>query len=178
MEQGRTRRAPAAGPGNKTIATTLLELLAVRGRAGARERALRALGLPDGALAEAPAWLDGDALDRFFAAVDLDAGLARALGHRLCAPDATGLPLYGLGLATPEKAVGHGQERGNSGVFLQGRYEIQVLDSYDNKTYFDGQAAALYKQQPPMVNVCRKPGVSTFTSFDCSSNRGAVKTMS
>ncbi len=104
MEQGRTRRAPAAGPGNKTIATTLLELLAVRGRAGARERALRALGLPDGALAEAPAWLDGDALDRFFAAVDLDAGLARALGHRLCAPDATGLPLYGLGLATPEKA--------------------------------------------------------------------------
>ncbi len=104
MVQGRTRRAPAAGPGNKTIATTLLELLAVRGRAGARDRALRALGLPDGGLAEATAWLDGDALDRLFAAVDLDAGLARAIGHRLCAPDATGLQLYGLGLATPEKA--------------------------------------------------------------------------
>jgi len=104
MEQGKARRAPAAGPGNKTIATTLLELLAVRGRAGARDRGLRALGLADGGLAEAPAWIEGDALDRMFAAVDLDAGLARAIGHRLCAPDATGLPLYGLGLATPEKA--------------------------------------------------------------------------
>ncbi len=103
MEQGRTRSAPA-GPGNKTIATTLLELLAVRGRAGARDRAIRALGFADGGLAEAPGWLDGHALDRMFLAVDLDPGLARALGHRLCAPDATGLKLYGLGLATPEKA--------------------------------------------------------------------------
>lgn len=104
MEQGRSRSAPTAGPGNKTIATTLLELLAVRGRAGARDRALRALGFAEGGLAEAPAWLDGDAVDRMFVAVDLDPGLARAIGHRLCAPDATGLPLYGLGLATPEKA--------------------------------------------------------------------------
>jgi hypothetical protein len=39
-----------------------------------------------------------------------------------------------------------------------GRYEVQILDSYDNKTYFDGQCGAIYKQQPPMVNVCRKPG--------------------
>ena len=60
--------------------------------------------------------------------------------------------------ATPEKVRGSGQGRGNSGVFLSNRYEVQVLDSYDNKTYFDGQAAALYKQQPPMVNVSRKPG--------------------
>lgn len=103
MEQGRTRSAPA-GPGNKTIATTLLELLAVRGRAGARDRAIRALGFADGGLAEAPSWLDGQALDRMFLAVDLDPGLARAIGHRLCAPDAIGLQLYGLGLATPEKA--------------------------------------------------------------------------
>lgn len=104
MQQGRTKPAPTAGPGNKTIATTLLELLAVRGRAGARDRAVRALGFADGGLAEAPAWLDAAALDRMFLAVDLDPGLARAIGHRLCAPDATGLKLYGLGLATPEKA--------------------------------------------------------------------------
>lgn len=104
MEQARRGRAASPGPGNRTIATTLLELLAVRGRAGARDRALRALGLPEGGLSEAPAWLDGAALDRMFEALDLDAGLARAVGHRLCAPDATGLQLYGLGLATPEKA--------------------------------------------------------------------------
>lgn len=60
--------------------------------------------------------------------------------------------------ATPEKVVGSGQGRGNSGVYLANRYEVQVLDSYDNKTYFDGQCASLYKQSPPMVNVCKKPG--------------------
>ncbi|QDU08031.1 DUF1080 domain-containing protein [Gimesia aquarii] len=60
--------------------------------------------------------------------------------------------------ATPEKIEGKGQGRGNSGVFLMGQYEVQVLDSYQNKTYFDGQAGAIYKQWPPMVNACRKPG--------------------
>ena len=59
---------------------------------------------------------------------------------------------------TPAKVVGSGQKRGNSGIFLQSRYEVQVLDSYDNKTYFDGQAGAIYKQHVPLVNVCRKPG--------------------
>lgn len=58
----------------------------------------------------------------------------------------------------PEKVVGHGQERGNSGVFLMGKYEVQVLDSYRNKTYPDGQAAAIYGQYPPLVNACRPPG--------------------
>jgi hypothetical protein len=60
--------------------------------------------------------------------------------------------------ATPEKVSGSGQGRGNSGVFLANRYEVQVLDSYDNKTYFDGQCAGIYKQTPPMVNACKKPG--------------------
>jgi len=60
--------------------------------------------------------------------------------------------------ATPAKVEGSGQGRGNSGVYLMGLYEVQILDSYDNKTYFDGQAGAIYKQHPPMVNVCRKPG--------------------
>ncbi len=60
--------------------------------------------------------------------------------------------------ATPTKIVGEGQGRGNSGVFLQSKYEIQVLDSYTNKTYFHGQASAVYKQTAPLVNASRKPG--------------------
>jgi Domain of Unknown Function (DUF1080) len=63
-----------------------------------------------------------------------------------------------LEFASPEKVVSSGQGRGNSGIYIMGNYEVQILDSYDNKTYFDGQCASLYKQQPPMVNVCRKPG--------------------
>ena len=54
--------------------------------------------------------------------------------------------------------VGEDQERGNSGVFLMGLYEIQVLDSYQSKTYADGQASAVYAQFPPQVNASRAPG--------------------
>jgi hypothetical protein len=60
--------------------------------------------------------------------------------------------------AAPEKVEGAGQGRGNSGVYLMNNYEVQILDSYINKTYFDGQCAAIYKQWPPLVNACRKPG--------------------
>ncbi len=60
--------------------------------------------------------------------------------------------------STPTPASGDGQERGNSGVFLMGLYEVQVLDSYHNVTYADGQAAAVYGQFPPLVNVSRPPG--------------------
>jgi len=60
--------------------------------------------------------------------------------------------------ATPVKVEGKSQERGNSGVFLMGIYELQVLDSYENDTYPDGQAGAIYGQKPPMVNACRGPG--------------------
>jgi hypothetical protein len=60
--------------------------------------------------------------------------------------------------ATPAEVKGEGQGRGNSGVFLQSRYEVQVLDSYQNKTYFHGQAGGVYKQYPPLVNASRKPG--------------------
>ena len=58
----------------------------------------------------------------------------------------------------PLPAVGESQERGNSGVFLMGRYEVQVLDSYENQTYPDGQASAIYGQFPPLVNASRPPG--------------------
>jgi hypothetical protein len=60
--------------------------------------------------------------------------------------------------ATPTEVKGNSQDRGNSGVFLAGVFEIQVLDSFDNVTYADGQAAAMYGQHPPLVNASRKPG--------------------
>ena len=60
--------------------------------------------------------------------------------------------------ATPVEAKGNGQGRGNSGILLNGVYEIQVLDSYENKTYPDGQAGGLYGQTPPLVNASKPPG--------------------
>ena len=60
--------------------------------------------------------------------------------------------------ASPAAAVGVGQDRGNSGVFLMENYEVQVLDSYNSKTYADGMAGAIYGQYPPLVNATRKPG--------------------
>ncbi len=64
----------------------------------------------------------------------------------------------------PENITGTGQGRGNSGVFLASTgggdtgYELQIVDSYDNKTYVNGQAGSIYKQYPPLVNASRKPG--------------------
>jgi hypothetical protein len=60
--------------------------------------------------------------------------------------------------ATPKEVKGNSQERGNSGVFLNGTFEIQVLDSYQNRTYADGSASAMYGQFPPLVNASRPPG--------------------
>jgi len=61
--------------------------------------------------------------------------------------------------AAPVPVKGDSQGRGNSGVFLGfNRYEIQVLDSYENKTYADGSAASYYGEYPPLVNACRPPG--------------------
>jgi hypothetical protein len=60
--------------------------------------------------------------------------------------------------AAPAQVRGNSQNRGNSGIFLQGRYEVQVLDSSDNLTYADGQAGAIYGQWPPLANATRKPG--------------------
>ncbi|MDR1102350.1 MAG: DUF1080 domain-containing protein [Tannerella sp.] len=58
----------------------------------------------------------------------------------------------------PPGISGNSQGRGNSGIFLQGVYELQVLDSYENATYANGQAASIYKQVAPLVNAMRKPG--------------------
>jgi hypothetical protein len=61
--------------------------------------------------------------------------------------------------STPAPPSGHGQARGNSGILINGMYEIQILDSYNNKTYPDGQAGALYGQVPPLVNPSKPPGL-------------------
>ena len=58
----------------------------------------------------------------------------------------------------PPSVEGEGQERGNSGVYLMGAYEVQVLDSHEHSTYADGQAAAVYGQYPPLVNATRPQG--------------------
>ncbi len=61
--------------------------------------------------------------------------------------------------AEPKEVKGSGQGRGNNGIgLMDAHFEIQVLDSYDNKTYPEGQAASVYNQKPPMVNASRKPG--------------------
>jgi len=75
--------------------------------------------------------------------------------------------------ATPTEVKGKGQHRGNSGAYLMGKYEVQVLDSYDNTTYPDGQAAAVYGQNPPMVNASRGPG--QWQSYDILFRRPIFK---
>ena len=65
---------------------------------------------------------------------------------------------YHLEFACPAEIKGESQGRGNSGVFLMGRYEVQVLDGYENPTYADGITASVYGEYPPLVNACRPPG--------------------
>ncbi|MEO6843789.1 MAG: DUF1080 domain-containing protein [Ginsengibacter sp.] len=60
--------------------------------------------------------------------------------------------------SAPANITGSGQARGNSGIFLQGIYELQVLDNYNNKTYVNGQAGSIYKQTAPLKNPLRPPG--------------------
>lgn len=75
--------------------------------------------------------------------------------------------------ATPAVVKGNGQGRGNSGVSIDGLPELQILDSFNNKTYPEGQAAAFYKKQPPLVNACRAPGL--WQSYDITLQRAVVE---
>jgi len=63
-----------------------------------------------------------------------------------------------LEFSEPAPPVGNDQNRGNSGILINNMYEVQVLDSYESKTYPDGQCAAIYGQSPPLVNACKPPG--------------------
>lgn len=75
--------------------------------------------------------------------------------------------------STPLEITGNGQDRGNSGVYLMSRYEIQVLDSYNNQTYPTGMAAAIYGQNPPLVNASHAPG--NWQSYDIIFHRPIFK---
>ena len=75
--------------------------------------------------------------------------------------------------ATPSTVIGRDQGRGNSGVFLMGQYEVQVLDSYNNRTYADGQCSALYGRAVPLVNSSRGPG--QWQSYDIIFHRPVFK---
>jgi hypothetical protein len=96
-------------------------------------------------------WVGGDAWE-------IKEGYAIVRGKNITTKESFGDCQLHVEFATPDVVKGTGQGRGNSGIFLMDRYELQILDSFDNKTYFDGQCGAIYKQTPPMVNVCRKPG--------------------
>lgn len=103
---------------------------------------------------------DGTNLDAFESPANwkVENGYAEVHGGSLRTRQSFGDCQLHLEFATPAEVSGEGQGRGNSGVYLMNRYEVQILDSCENRTYFDGQCAAVYKQQPPTVNACRKPG--------------------
>lgn len=87
-------------------------------------------------------------------------GYAEVVAQRgdIMTADAFGDVQLHIEWAAPARPSGDGQGRGNSGVFLMGMYEVQILDSHENRTYADGQAAAIYGQHPPLVNASRPPG--------------------
>lgn len=103
---------------------------------------------------------DGKSLDQFQGGEKwvIENGYAIAKGGGISSKESFGDCQLHIEWATPEKVEGKGQGRGNSGVYLMGQYEIQILDSFENPTYFDGQAGSLYKTKPPLVNASRKPG--------------------
>jgi hypothetical protein len=122
-----------------------------------------ALGTPP---SDAIVLFDGRGLSEWAATDGKPAGWTVRDGYMETAPGAGAIKTrrgFGdiqlhLEWATPSRVEGNGQGRGNSGVIIMGRYEVQVLDSHGNETYADGQAAAVYGQYPPLVNASRGPG--------------------
>lgn len=121
---------------------------------------------PVPAPADAVVLFDGTNLDAWETPDGDDAAWAVENGYMVVVPgtgsiqtqEGFGSVQLHLEWAAPETIDGDGQDRGNSGVFLMDRYEVQVLDSYENETYADGQAASIYGQYPPLVNANRPPG--------------------
>ena len=122
--------------------------------------------LPVAAPEDAIVLFDGTSLSNFQSAEGTEAGWRLENGAMISVADAGyvyskqsfGDAQVHVEWSAPLPAVGTGQARGNSGVFLMGKYEVQVLDCYKNTTYADGHAAAIYGQYPPLVNVCLPPG--------------------
>lgn len=88
----------------------------------------------------------------------IEDGVATCHGGSITTKQSFGTCQFHIEWSAPENIKGRGQGRGNSGVYFMQTYEMQILDSYKNDTYFDGQAASVYKQTPPMVNAMRPPG--------------------
>ena len=121
--------------------------------------AVAAVGSPP---ADAIVLFDGKALDQWQNGEkwEIKDGIATSKGSDITTKDTFGSCQFHIEFATPAEVNPKqtGQGRGNSGVYFMGKYEVQILDSWQNPTYFDGQCASIYKQSPPMVNVSRKPG--------------------
>lgn len=117
-------------------------------------------GGPDQAPSDAIVLFDGTNLDAFDNGDKwkIENGYAEVQGASIQSKQAFGDCQLHLEFASPAEVKGKGQGRGNSGVYLMGKYEIQILDSFKNETYYDGQCGSVYKQQPPTVNACRGPG--------------------
>ena len=108
-------------------------------------------------------WVHADGKPPSFAVRNGYFEVQRGLGN-LMTRDGFGDVQLHVEWSTPDPPQGQGQDRGNSGVYLMSRYEVQVLDSYNNQTYADGMAGALYGQVPPLVNASRPPGA--WQSYD------------
>jgi hypothetical protein len=117
-------------------------------------------GAPGGPPSDAVVLFDGKDLSKWNGgeAWEVRDGVATARRQDITTKDSFGDCQLHVEFATPAEVRGTGQGRGNSGVYLMGKYEVQILDSYQNQTYFDGQCASIYKQTPPIVNASRKPG--------------------
>ena len=103
---------------------------------------------------------DGKDLSKWNSKWKLENGYVECIPHQggMRTKDAFGDIQLHLEWASPSIIEGKSQDRGNSGILLMGLYEVQVLDSWENPTYADGQAAAIYGQYPPLVNASRRPG--------------------
>ena len=154
MSLGQSKEVGAnSGPGNRTIATTLLTRLAVEGRVAAHDRAVGALGTIGENLAAAPDWLASGSIGALFSAGEVDPGMARALGHRLVAPEATGLAFYSLGLATPEKAYRRLQSLLPRDEF-SGAWEVVSIDGQNAEICYAPAHSAEGKASQSRASLC------------------------
>ncbi len=155
----RPRSTLVTGIAALTLAVTAVAAVEWKSGVNWKEPVVVDPGPPGGPPADALVLFDGKSMDEWSGA---DKWTIEN-GYGICGSNVTTRKKFGdcqlhLEFATPEKVSGEGQGRGNSGVYLMGRYEVQILDSHENKTYFDGQCASIYKQHPPLVNVSRRPG--------------------
>ncbi len=120
-----------------------------------REAPSDAIVLYDGSTTDA--WLHADGRNVEWTP-EGDALVVKAKSGSIITKDHFGSMQLHLEWRTPAVVEGESQGRGNSGVYLQGKYEVQILDSYDNRTYSNGQAGSVYKQAIPLANAMRGPG--------------------